>query len=69
MTLGHLKIRYFRSITDCVHFESLLKYKYNFYKYLKGWRFECVLRSGLFTCTCERSETHDNFCVVNELVL
>jgi len=67
MTLGHLKIRYFRSITDCVHFESLLKYKYNVYKYLKGWRFECVLRRGLFTC--ERSEMHDNFSVVNELVL
>jgi len=67
MTLGHLKIRYFRSITDCVPFESLLKYKYNVYKYLKGWRFECVLRSDLFTG--ERSEMDDNFSVVNELLL
>lgn len=67
MTLGHLKIRYFRSITDCVHFESLLKYKYNVYTYLKSWRFECVLRRGLFTC--ERSDVHDNFPLVNELVL
>jgi len=57
MTLGHLKIRYFRSITDCVHFESLLKHKYNVYKYLKGRMFECVLRSGLFTCEKARCMT------------